>query len=129
MTPVEFTFTANFPTLTELQIQSGIDAVEAQYYGALLFWSKLPEDIKTKKRTLLENYLVAWYLANMFPLDVVGVVTNGGLPLSAKSIEQTSLSFLTVETQDAMKPLLSNTFGLQALSMMMAAPERFTVYG
>ena len=99
------------------------------WYGALQFWGDLPQPIQAQKRTLLENLLVGWYLADIFPSSVTGVVANGGMPLTSKTIGGVSVSFLNVELQETLKPLLSNTFGIQAMQMMTAAGERFTVYG
>lgn len=129
MMPSDFIYTANFPGLNSGQIQGGIDAVETTWYGALQYWATLGEPIRTKKRVLLENLLVAWYLADMFPQQVVGIIANGGLPLSSKSIGGTSVAFKDIETQQGMESLTSNTFGVKALQMMESAPERFAVYG
>ena len=130
MNPHDFIFTANFPNLASGIISSGADIVAAQWYGALNFWSKLDQDLRDKKRTILLNLLTAWYLSNKYPSEVVGIISNGGIPLTSKSIGGVSVSFLGMDSvQDALKPLLSNTFGVDAMTMMMSAPERFEIYG
>jgi hypothetical protein len=129
MLPADFTYSANFVGLPDTLIQGAIDAVETVYYGTLLCWADLPEPIRTKKRLLVENLLVAWYLANFYPSQVRGIVANGGLPLSSKSIGGTSVTFCTISAQEAMEGLNTNVFGLQALSMIQSAPERLSIYG
>lgn len=129
MTPASFIYASNFPTLTDPQIQAGIDATETMWAGALEFWGGLSEPLRSKKRTLLENLLVAWYLADLFPGLVTGVVANGALPLTSKSVGGVSVSFLPFEMQETLKPLLSNSFGIMAMQMIAGAGERFTVYG
>jgi len=76
--------------------------------------------------------MVAWYLADMNPKSVTGVITNGGLPLNSKSIggiKGVSLTFRQFDVQPGMEMLTTNTFGSQALTLMMGAPERFGFYG
>lgn len=130
MIPSDFVYTANFPTLTSDQIQSGIDAVETMYYGTTQLWAIMPDPVRTNKRTLIENLLVAWWLANMFPGDVIGIMADGGMPLSSKSIGGVSLTKMQIDGLDpVMAVLQSNTFGLQALSMIRTAPEMAGIYG
>jgi len=129
MLPSDFNYSTNFSGLTNVQIQGAIDAVETVYYGILQCWEKLPEPVRTNKRVLVENLLVAFWLANFYPSFVRGVVSNGGLPLSSKSIGGTSVSFENITAQEGMEGLKSNVFGLQALQMIQAAPERLSIYG
>lgn len=129
MTLGDFKYRTKFPSLTDDQVQDAIDAVETQWYGALLFWSSLPATPRDQKRVLLENYLVAWYLTGLYPLAVKGVANNGGLPLSSKSIGGVSVSFADVPAQEGLKMLVTNIFGMNALTMIQSAPERFQIYG
>lgn len=119
----------NFPSLTMAQIQAAVLYVEANWYGVLTMWSTLPALLRDKKRVSLECLLVAWYLSNVYPQYLIGVVSNGGLPLSSKSIGNVSVQFLAIECQESLKPLLSNTFGLQALQIITSSPDRFAIYG
>ena len=125
----DFTYSDNFTGLTPTQITAAISVVETRFYGALLCWEILPDPPRTNMRLLLENLLVAWYLSSIYPSQVRGIVSNGGLPLSSKSIGGTSVAFESIESQPGMAELKSNTFGLQALSMLNGAPERFYMYG
>lgn len=129
MTYSDFTYSSNFPTLTPSQITAAIGVVETMYSGILECWADLSDPLRTNKRLLVENLLIGWYLANMYPSAVRGIVANGGLPLSSKSIGGTSVSFQTIATQRGLEALLSNTFGLQALQMILSAPEMMSIYG
>ena len=129
MIAADFTYSDNFTGLTPVQTQNAINVIEAVYSGILLCWDKLPYPVRTNKRITVENLLVAWYLANFFPSKVRGVVSNGGLPLSSKSIGGTSVSFENINVQQGLDNLKTNVFGLQALSMIQSAPEMLTIYG
>ena len=125
----DFTYSDHFTGLTNTQITAAIGVVETMFYGALQCWEILPDPPRTNMRLLLENLLVAWYLADIYPGSVRGIVANGGLPLSSKSIGGTSVTFENIETQAGMSQLKTNTFGLQAFNMLQGAPERFLMYG
>lgn len=125
----DFTYSDKFTGITPAQITSAISVVETMFYGALQCWAILPDPPRTNMRLLLENLLVAWYLADIYPSQVRGIIANGGLPLSGKSIGGTSVTFENIEAQPGITQLKTNTFGLQALSMLNGAPERFQIYG
>lgn len=130
MTADDFVYSENFPTLSSGIVNIAIDIVSAQWYGALLFWSGMDADIRDKKRNILLNLLLAWYLSNKYPGEVTGIISNGGIPLTSKSIGGVSTSFMDFgAVQDTMKPLVSNSFGVDALEMILSAPERFTILG
>lgn len=74
------------------------------------------------------NLLTAWYLADLNPASVTGVIVNGGMAVASKSIGGTSLSFQDMNAQDGLKQLNSNVFGQKALMMIQGAPERFGIY-
>ena len=74
------------------------------------------------------NLLVAWYLLDTNPQSATGVIGNGGMAVSSKSIGGTSLSFEGMEVQEGLKQLNSNMFGQKALLMIQAIPERFGIY-
>jgi len=129
MTPETFVYAKNFVGLTTEDIESALLEVQAQWSGALSFWSDLPTAIRDVKRESLVNLLVAWHLADLMPRALDGVASNGGMPLKAKSIGGVDLEFLPIETQAAMSPLLTNTFGIRALQAILSAPERFGICG
>jgi hypothetical protein len=126
----EFVYRHNFSSaVEEADVTAAILSVEAQFAGALTFWASLSAAARDAKRLVLENYLVGWQLAEMFPGAVRGIMANGGMAVSSKSINGTSLSFNLAPVQDALSILQSNTFGAQALQMILSAPERFGIYG
>ncbi len=128
MTRLDFKYADNFPTLTDEQINNAYDIVSVMFSGVLECWRVLSEPLRTKKRTLCLNLLVAWYLLDTNPQSAVGVIGNGGMALSSKSIGGTSLSFSDMDAQEGVKQLNSNMFGQKALMMIQSIPERFGIY-
>ena len=128
MTRQEFLYAANFPTLTDMDIDNAYDIVSVMFSGVLSCWRMLEEPLRTKKRTLLLNLLLAWYLLDTDPTKATGVMGNGGMALTSKSIGGTSLSFGDMDAQEGIKQLNSNVFGQKALMMIQTIPERFSIY-
>ena len=128
MTVQEFKFASNFPTLTDSNINAAYDIVSVMFSGVLSCWKILNEPLRTQKRTLLLNLLIAWYLLDTNPTSAVGVMGNGGMALTSKSIGGTSLSFGDMEAQEGIKQLNSNVFGQKALMLIQSVPERFGIY-
>ena len=128
MTRSDFYYVSNFPTLTDTEINNAYEIVSVMFSGVLECWRVLSEPIRTKKRTLAINLLVAWYLADMNPTKVAGIVSNGGMALSSKSIGGTSVSFSDMDAQEGLKQLNSNVFGQKALALIQTIPERFGIY-
>ena len=128
MTRQDFIYAANFPTLTDAQINAAYEEVCVIFSGVKTLWAVLEEPTRTSKRNLCLNLLTAWYLADMMPTAVTGVVGNGGMALSSKSIGGTSVSFQDMEAQEGLKQLNSNVFGQKALMLIQSAPERFGIY-
>ena len=128
MTRQDFKYAGNFPTLTDEQINNAYEIVSVMFSGVLQCWRALPEPIRTQKRTLCMNLILAWYLLDTNPQSAVGVIGNGGMALTSKSIGGTSLSFSDMDPQEGIKQLNSNVFGQKALMMIQSAPERFGIY-
>ena len=128
MTRQDFIYADNFPTLTDAQINLAYEEVCVIFSGVKSLWGVLAEPTRSQKRNLCLNMLTAWYLADMNPTAVTGVVGNGGMALSSKSIGGTSVSFSDMEAQEGLKQLNSNVFGQKALMMIQSAPERFGIY-
>lgn len=127
----DFTYRKNFPGLTDETIEGFVPVIEAQWYGALNdFWSGMLAVARDQNRLNFKNLILAWHLANLFPGEVVDAIANGALPLTGKSSGGLSLQYMGLDSvQDALKPLMSNQWGMSALSMLMSAPERFVVQG
>ena len=128
MTRNTFLFAGNFPTLTDDEINSAYEFVSVMFSGVLSLWGVLSAEIREQKRTLCMNLLVAWYLLDTKPQSASGVLGNGGMAVSSKSIGGTSLSFEGMDAQEGIKQLNSNVFGQKALIMIQGAPERFGIY-
>lgn len=128
MTRQDFKFADNFPTLTDAQINSAYEIVSVMFSGVNQCWRVLGEPVRTQKRTLAMNLLTAWYLLDANPQSAVGVIGNGGMALTSKSIGGTSLSFADMDAQEGIKQLNSNVFGQKALMLIQSAPERFGIY-
>lgn len=128
MTRNDFLYVGNFPDLTDQEINSANEIVLAMFSGVAGLWGVLDEPTRTAKRNLCYNLLTAWYLTDMNPTSVTGVIGNGGMAVSSKSIGGTSLTFQDMDTQEGLKQLNSNAFGQKALTMLQTAPERFGVY-
>lgn len=128
MTRQDFIYADNFPTLTDAQINLAYEEVCVIFSGVKSLWGVLDRQTRDAKRSLCLNLLTAWYLADMDPTAVTGVVGNGGMALSSKSIGGTSVSFSDMDAQEGLKQLNSNVFGQKALMLIQSAPERFGIY-
>lgn len=128
MTRQEFLYADNFPTLTDAEINAANETVSVMFSGVLQLWGVLNEPLRTKKRTLCLNLLIAWYLLDTNPQSAVGVMGNGGMAVTSKSIGGVSLGFDGMEAQEGIKQLNSNVFGQKALQMIQGAPERFCIF-
>lgn len=128
MTRNDFIYADNFPSLTDTEINTAYTEVTVMYAGVAELWSVLSEPLKTQKRSLCYNLLTAWYLMDMNPTSATGVIGNGGMAVTSKSVGGTSLSFQDMDAQEGIKQLNSNVFGQKALIMIQSAPERFMLY-
>lgn len=128
MTRSDFYYADNFPTLTDEQVNEAYTIVSVMFSGVMQGWKVLEEPIRTNKRTLCMNLLTAWYLLDTNPQAATGVIGNGGMALSSKSIGGTSLSFQDMDAQEGIKQLNSNVFGQKALMLIQSMPERFGIY-
>lgn len=128
MTRQDFLYAANFPELTDNEINEAYTEVSVIYSGVNSLWGVLPAAVATSKRNLCMNLLTAWYIADMNPSALSGVIGNGGMAVSSKSIGGTSLSFQDMDAQEGLKQLNSNVFGQKALMLIQSAPERYALY-
>jgi hypothetical protein len=124
-----FPYKAYFPELGSEELDAAISEVSAQWSGTQEFWADLEATIRQRKRDILLSLLVAWHLADMHPEACKGVVINGGMPLASKESAGVTIKFLPAKYQEALYPLMTNTFGVRAMSMIHSAPERFSLRG
>ena len=128
ITPGEFLYRANFPGLTDPQIASADVEVFADWSGMFELWQGLDEAPRAAKLTLLENRLLAHYLAVNYPGEVVDAIATGALPMSGKSVGGVSIQYKDLENVEGdMKVLMTTQWGVQALMMFQGAPERFRI--
>jgi hypothetical protein len=124
-----FPYKAYFPELALDILEEAITEVSAQWSGTQEFWANTPEPTRQLKRDTVLSLLVAWHLADMNPEACRGVTINGGMPLLSKESAGVTIKFMPAKFQEALYPLMSNTFGIRAMSMIHSAPERFSIKG
>lgn len=116
--------------LTETEFEEAKDAVVAMWYGVFELWEPLPNDIRMLKRVTVLEYLIMWYLADMYPTRLTGgIMGSGGMPLSGKTIKSIQLHFKKLNLPDSYESLGTNQFGVKAAEMIHYAPEMMGVYG
>lgn len=121
-------FRANFPGLVDQVINTADGMVLAQWAGMFELWADLSQTVQAAKRLLLENYLLAHWLAINYPGEVEDAISQGAIPLDSQNIGGVALSYKELEeVQGDMKILTTTQWGIQALLMYQGAPERFRV--
>lgn len=129
MTVESFMFRSKFKeSLQDEDISLAIQCIEADWSGVSSLWSMLSESQRNAKINLCMNYLVAWWLADTFPILVIGVYTTGGVPLLEKDIGGVRLKFRDLAVQEPYSKLKSNYFGLRALDLLLSVPENYQLY-
>lgn len=124
-----FLFRSNFPGLSEPQIAAADAMVLVMWSGMFELWAGMDQAVRDAKRNLMENLLVAHYLAENYPGEVVDAISTGAIPLTGQSVGGVNLAFKDMEwVQGDMKGLMTSQWGIQALRMYQGAPERFLVF-
>jgi hypothetical protein len=124
----DFSFGRYFSGISQGDIDQAYLEVSTKYAGIATMWSRTAEAIRTNKRTLCYNYLVAWYLCDMYPSKVIGIDFDSR-PLTSKNIGGVSLSYAAIEGQPGLQGLTTNGFGLKAKQMIETSPEVMGIYG
>ena len=127
----DFQFKHNFLNLTDEQLSKALQIVNAQFSGVYSLWDMLPPAEKQAKRKLCINYLLAWQLMTLYPLQVTGVSGTGGMPLASKKAGPIFIKYKDVVRQSGsgvLDMLTTNQFGLEALTMIQCAPENYQFY-
>lgn len=126
-----FRFKDKFVGLTDAQVTEALQIVNAQFSGVYTLWSFLPPSESRAKRELCINYLVAWQLVQLHPDSAVDVSGTGGLPIKHKKAGPVSISYRDTVRQSGsglLEMLTTNSYGIQALSLIQSAPEMYMVY-
>lgn len=130
LTFLNFKFSRYIPDLKESEFEEAKDAVTAMWYGVFELWEPLPSDVRMVKRELILNYLIMWYLADMFPTRLTGgVMGTGGMPLNSKTIKSINIQFRKLNLPESYDALGSNQFGIKAAEMIRFAPEMMLFVG
>lgn len=123
-----FLFRKNFPGLTDAVVDMADMMVLGQWSGMFELWAELDPAIRDAKRLLMENYLLAHWLAVNYPGEVEDAISQGAIPLASQDIGGVALSYKELgDVQGDMKVLTTTQWGIQALLMYQGAPERFQV--
>lgn len=121
----DFMFAERFKNLPGGAIEEAIAYIEVAWFGITSMWSKLPPILRDQKRNLCINYLVAWYLADLYPSTIQGVFTQNGANIRSKNIGGTEVSFNSRHVQASLEVLTTNIFGIRALDMITTCPDVF----
>jgi hypothetical protein len=121
----DFMFTSRFTDLPEGAIEEAIAYIEVAWCGIRTLWSKISPVLREQKRDLCINYLVAWYLADLYPACIQGVYTQNGANIRSKNIGGTEISFNARKVQASLEVLTTNIFGIRALDMITTCPDMF----
>lgn len=121
----DFMFAGRFMDLPEGAIEEAIAYIEVAWCGISSMWARLSPELRDQKRNLCINYLVAWYLADLYPSTIQGVFTQNGANIRSKNIGGTEISFNSRHVQASLEVLTTNIFGLRALDMITTCPDIF----
>lgn len=121
----DFKFANRFTELPDGAVEEAITYIEANWHGVTTLWSRSKPEIREEMRVLCINYLVAWYLADLYPGNIQGVYTQNGANIRSKNIGGTEISFNARKVQASLEVLTTNIFGIRALDMISACPDMF----
>jgi len=121
----------NFPDFLEESEQNdelldnAIDTVYNIFAGVQDIWTHLARDVYVNKTQICYGLLVAWYLTDMYPEHAEGVASSGGIPIKAKKIGGTQITYAesgrnagAKNNADLLASLKSNAFGMKAYLMI-----------
>lgn len=124
----DFMFSDKFIDITELQLGTALQIINAQFSGVYSLWAFLPPDERDAKRKLCINYLVAWQLANLYPEQAILSGGSGSMPVKSKKIDYISIQYrdlVRAAGSGVLDILTTNEWGMQALVMIQSAPENY----
>lgn len=136
-TPDRFAYKSSFTTdLTDGvgsdMFNTAKEFVKTYFYGViydLIPKCRVPEDIKDSKAKIFTDNAIAWYLTDFFGSETGALSpTTGLLPISQKNIGGVFVGFAVTASQDAIKALESNKFGIMCRDMFYSFKERYAIY-
>lgn len=128
-----------FPRLNREENKSildeAIESVYTMFSGVGTIWSNHQQPMWFEKTQLCYRLLIAWYVADMYPMQLSGVPTMGGIPLKAKKIGDVNITFADAAVaatdgkfRDRLGLLKSNPFGYKAYLMITSSIANNRVY-
>jgi len=132
----DFIFADRFRDLIDDEVVQTVSVVSTMFPGVSSLWGPtyctLTDEEREEKRRICYNFLVAWYLVQNYPSRVVGGISGGstgGMPLVSKSINDISVHYReVVKPGSPLMQLTTNSYGIQALEMLLTAPENFVLF-
>lgn len=131
--PYKNSFTADWAsedTLSYFDIAK--DFVSTYFYGVLndlVYRISVPTSVQNRKAKLFVANAIAWYLTDFYGTEMGALApTTGLLPISQKNIGGVFVGFATTQTQQAIKALESNKFGILVRDQFYAFKERLAIY-
>lgn len=124
----DFMFRDKFLDLTDPQLGTALQIVNAQFSGVYTLWALLPPPERDAKRKLCINYLLAWQLATLYPDQALLGSGTGGMPIKSKRIDGVALQYRDLVKSagsGVLDMLTTNEWGLQALMMIQSAPDNY----
>ena len=112
-------------------VQESIEAVYDMFTGVSTLWATADEQEWYDKTVRCYKFLVAWYIADLYPTFALGVQSTGGMQILSKKIGDVTIHYADtskLNTADSvLESLRSNPYGNKALVMIRSAPGRFTL--
>ena len=134
-------FGASYPDLlkdsTNDLVDQCIEDVYTMYAGVQTLWAAQTPDIYFHKTQLCMLFLLAWYIADMYPTYCIAVAGTGGMALKSKSIGGVKVVFgmpggdgigANKKYRDTLAGLLTNKYGKFAYDMIMQAVKKLSIY-
>lgn len=131
--PYKSAFTIDWTSAIALScFDNAKDFVETYFYGVLydlIPRINVPENIVIRKQKLFLANALAWYMTDFFGTTMGATApTTGLLPISQKNIGGVFIGFAKTESQQAIKALESNQFGVMCLNLFYSCKERYALY-
>lgn len=134
-------FAANYPDLIPESTNDFLDMciadVYTMYAGVQSLWARQTPDIYFNKTQMCMCFLLAWYIADVFPTYAIGVAGTGGMALKSKSVGGVKVVFGTPggdgigsnkKYRDTLAGLLTNKYGKLAYDMILQAVKKLAIF-
>lgn len=131
--PYKSSFDTDWESLDTLEkFNNAKDFVEVYFYGViydLIPRMNVPEPIKEKKQQIFISNALAWYMTDFYGSEMGATApTTGLMPIAQKNIGGVFIGFAQTKTQEALKALESNKFGIVCRDIFLSCKERYAIY-